>query len=507
MADAVALGVQAAQAQQPGEAARWFRIAAAEKPNDARILSWLGQALCADGAFLEGVGALQAAGMMLARGPNPQSRAPAIAIAAELQRLAAIEESLAVIDALLRVEPANAPAAYLRATALAQLNRPTEALEAGEHAARLAPANPGVALLLASLEHDTRRDDAAEARLRALLADQLPPREAHRAHKLLAAILDRRGAHAAAFAELTIAEQLAPKVPELAALDRRIVTTTIAEASAGYTAELMARWRGHRFAGRAAPLFVVGFFRSGTTMMQQILGSHPDAFVADEAPLVDAALRSLVEIDPSRQPVPAKLAALEADGIQRLRDAYWAAAGKRFGADALDARVFVDKFTINTINLGFISTIFPDAKLVFMLRDPRDVCLSAYMQQMPPGTSTAALLGWQATADFYAATMQWWLDVRDKLSLGWRQVRYEDLVDDLEGTMRPALALAGLDWDDALVRFHERGAGRFISTPSRSQVTQPLYRTAVARWRRYAREIEPIAPTLAPFVEAFGYTA
>ena len=142
-----------------------------------------------------------------------------------------------------------------------------------------------------------------------------------------------------------------------------------------------------------------------------------------------------------------------------------------------------------------------------MIRDPRDACLSAYLQQMPPGASTAPLLSWQGTADFYAATMRWWLEVRAQLGLGWHEIRYEHLVEDFEATMRPALALAGLDWDEALTRFHERGAGRFVSTPSRAQVTQPLYRTAVARWRRYAAEIEPIAPTLAPFVEAFGYPA
>ena len=308
MVDAVASGVKAAQARQPGEAARWFRIAAAEKPGDVRILSWLGQALCADGAHIEGVAALQRAGMLLAGGPTPAARAPAIALAGELQRLTAIEESLAVLKRVLRAEPANAHAVYLRATALAQLNRPAEALEAGRRAALLAPANPGVSLLLASLEHDSKLDDAAEARLRAMLAGRLPPREQHRARKLLAAILDRKGAYPAAFGELQAAERLVPTVPELAALDRRVVARTLAEATAGHTAASMARWRDHAFTGRAAPVFVIGFFRSGTTMMQQILGSHPDAFVADETPLIDAVLRALEASDPSSRPVPAKLA-------------------------------------------------------------------------------------------------------------------------------------------------------------------------------------------------------
>lgn len=507
MTDAVQSGVTAAREGRPGDAARWFRAALADNPGNAQIRSWMGQALCADGAHLEGVAALRDAGIALARAPTAAGRGPAVAIAAELQRLTAVPESLAVLDALQRVDASNPQAGYLRAAALAQLNRPADALAAGRRMAAQAPGNPAAALLLASLEHDAREDEAAERRVRALLAANLAPREAYRARKLLAAILDRRGAYRDAFAELEQAEPIAARVPELAALDRTVIPATLADATAGYDAGLMSRFKGHAFAGRPAPVFVVGFFRSGTTLMQQILASHPHAFVADETPLIDAALRALAGLDPTQRPVPARLAALDADGIQRLRDAYWTAVEKRFGPAALDAPVFVDKMTMNTINIGFISTLFPDAACLFMVRDPRDACLSAHLQQMPPSAATAPLSSWTGAAQFYADVMRWWLGVRGALSLGWREVRYEDVIGDFEGALRPALALAGLPWDDALARFHERGAGRYVSTPSRGQVMQPLYGTSLARWRHYAAPVETVGPILAPFVEAFGYPA
>ncbi|MHA6724146.1 tetratricopeptide repeat-containing sulfotransferase family protein [Sphingomonas sp. RS2018] len=507
MADSVALGVQAAQARRPAEAVRWFRMAVAEKPGDVRVRSWLGQALCASGEQLEGVAVLKDVALRLARSPTAPARAPAIAIAVELQRLTAVAESLEVIDVLLRADPRNPQIAYIRATALGQLNRPADALKAGQAAAALAGANPAATLLLASLEHDAKMDDAASARLDGLLAVAPPPREAYRAHKLRAAILDRRGAHADAFAALAAAERIAPQVPDLAALDRALIPRVLDEARAGYTPELMARFAGHAFGDRAPPVFVVGFFRSGTTMMQQILASHPRAFVADEAPLVQAAIGALHMLDPSPRSIPAKLAGLDVDGVARLRDAYWAAARGRFGEAAVAGPVFVDKFTMNTIEMGFISTIFPDARVIFMVRDPRDACISAYMQQMPPSAATAHLLDWTATARFYAAVMDWWLAVRPMLSLRWCEVRYEDLVEDFEGTLRPALATAGLEWDEALTRFHERAAGRFVSTPSRLQVGQPLYRSALARWRRYEAQVAPVAPVLAPYITAFGYPA
>ena len=502
MVDAVQLGLQAMRARRPAEAVRWLGEAAAKDPGNVQIRSWLGQALCAAGAHRDGVAQLQGAGLALAR--QPAERGKAIEIAVQLQALTAVPEAIAVLDLILAADPANAHAHYLRAVGLAQINRPADALAAAYEAARLAPDNPGVRVLLGSVEVDAGLLDDADERLRALLASGPAPREVHRAHKELARIADRRGEYDAAFAHLDQAATAAAAVPELAALDRAWVPRLIDEAAAGYTAESMARWRGHDFGDRAAPLFVMGFYRSGTTMTQQVLAAHPDAFVADETGLVHAMITELNAIVPGPAPAPAKLAQLDAAGIGRLRARYWRTARGRFG-DAIDRPLFVDKFTLNTIDVGLISTVFPDGNLVFMVRDPRDVCLSAFMQLMPPSPATAHLLTWRGAADFYAKVMTWWLAVRDTLSLDWLELRYEDVVTDFEGSYRRLLDLVGLPWDPALERFHEQAAGRFISTPSRRQVAQPLYTGAVARWRRYAGHYTPVADRLAPYIAAYGY--
>lgn len=502
MNDPLQQGLRAAQARRPAEAARWFGQAAARDPGNVQIRTWLGQALCASGAYRDGVTQLKGAGLALA--PGPADRAKALEIAVQLQALTALPEAIAVLDRILAADPGNAHAHYLRAVGLAQINRPADALAAGREAIRLAPDNPGVRVLLASLEADAGLFGAAAERLDALLASGTGPREAHRAHKELARIADRRGDYDAAFAHLEQAAAAAAAVPDLAALDRALVPRLIDEAAAGYTAESMARWRGHDFGDRAAPLFVIGFYRSGTTMTQQVLAAHPDAVVADEVGLVQSMLGELDAIVPGTEPAAARLARLDAAGVARLRARYWATARGRFGT-AIDRPLFVDKFTLNTVDVGLIATVFPDAKLLFMVRDPRDVCLSAFMQLMPPSAATAHLLTWQGTADFYAKVMTWWLAVRDQLSLDWIELRYEDVIADFGGSYRRVLDLAGLPWDPALERFHERAAGQFISTPSRGQVSQPLYATAVARWRRYEPHYAEVAATLAPFVGALGY--
>ena len=160
---------------------------------------------------------------------------------------------------------------------------------------------------------------------------------------------------------------------------------------------------------------------------------------------------------------------------------------------------------MNTIDLGLINCLFPDAKLVFLLRDPRDVCLSCFMQTMIPTPSTIHLLTWQDTARFYAQVMDWWLTVKPRLTMDFIEFRYEDAVFHFETAFRQVFDLLGLNWDPAVADFHKKAAGKYIASPSFSQVSQPLYSSSVGRWRHYAAEYAAISNWLQPFISEFGY--
>lgn len=160
---------------------------------------------------------------------------------------------------------------------------------------------------------------------------------------------------------------------------------------------------------------------------------------------------------------------------------------------------------MNIIDLGLINVVFPDAKVIFVMRDPRDVCLSCFMQTMIPTPSTVHLLTWQGTANFYARVMNWWLTVKPRLSLDFLEFRYADAVTDFEGTFQKVFGFLGLSWDPKVADFHERAVGKYIGSPSHSQVAQPLYQLSVARWRHYEPEFAPISEQLQPFIDAFGY--
>jgi len=214
--------------------------------------------------------------------------------------------------------------------------------------------------------------------------------------------------------------------------------------------------------------------------------------------------RELHKMDGSTDSVPDKLRKLELHDVLRLRESYWNHVKGRFG-DSLGQRRLVDKFTMHTIDLGLINCIFPDAKVVFVMRDPRDVCVSCFMQLMVPTPATAHLLSWQGTADFYALVMAWWMHIRQQMTLDFIEFRYEDAVGQFELTYRGVFDFLGLPWDPAVAKFHEHAQKKVIASPSRNQVVQPLYATSVARWRRYESEFAAVAAKLDPFIRAFGY--
>ena len=518
MSPIVQLGVKAVQQNDLAAALAWFRQAHAQSQDDPVARAWLGQTLFSTGQQRQGIEHLvAAAGRFIHNAQAAQAAAPGLKnyshaheVIHQLQAAGAYEQALPLAREVTRLDPASARGQQLLAVTCGQLNLTPEALRAVQAAERLAPKDLMLQVLHASLEADHKQYDAACDRLEALLQKGIGPRavgvrEAFRAFKELARCLDALGEHGVVFAQLEAAASLAPTLPEYQRLDKQLVPNNLAQARAGFSRDSMARFAGQAFPEQPrAPVFLMGFFRSGTTLTQEVLAAHPKVFVADEANLLRAAELELQRLDPGPDPLPAKLARLSHAGATRLRAAYWAAVQGRYGADA-DAAVFVDKFTLNTVDLGLINTIFPDAQALFVMRDPRDVCLSCVMQLMSPSAATLHLLTLADTAALYAQVLDWWVHIQGQLSLAWLEFRYEDAVSDFEGTFKRVFAFLGLDWHAEVQNFHLRAAGRYVASPSRNQVAQPLYSSSVQRWRLYERELAPVQAVLAPFVARFGY--
>ena len=261
-------------------------------------------------------------------------------------------------------------------------------------------------------------------------------------------------------------------------------------------------WRPAPPSARPAPVFLLGFPRSGTTLLDQILASHSRLTTLEERDnLVDAA-REWIGAEGGLE----RWAQLPDADIERLRSLYWQHVDAGLAGKVI-RDVFVDKLPLNAIYLPLIHRLFPDAKIILALRDPRDVLLSCFQQRFGMNAAMFQLLRLDSAAAYYDAVMTLVATCRAKLPLDLHVFKYEALLADFDAEVAALLAFLGLDWQDAVRDYATTARARSIGTPSATQVVQPIYRSAQGKWRRYRRFIEAQLPTLAPWVDAFGYPA
>jgi tetratricopeptide (TPR) repeat protein len=248
------------------------------------------------------------------------------------------------------------------------------------------------------------------------------------------------------------------------------------------------------------PTFLIGFPRSGTTLLDSILRSHPEINLVEEKPMVAVTAEAFAQ----EQAIQNLNTLSEADVIS-LRGIYFNELKIHLDRRG-EGKLVVDRHPLNIIHVGLIHRVFPDAKFILALRHPCDCVLSCFMQTFKLNDAMANFLSLDQSARLYASAMELWSVYRQKLNLDVHVVKYEDLVEDLEGTCKPLIKFLRLEWDDNLHNYQKTALDRGrIKTASYSQVVQPLYKQAVGRWINYREQMEPVLPVLQPWIEAFGY--
>jgi hypothetical protein len=240
-------------------------------------------------------------------------------------------------------------------------------------------------------------------------------------------------------------------------------------------------------AASGAPIFVVGLPRTGTTLVDRILSSHPDVRSAGELQAMPLAVKLEGRSDTPFVIDPETVSAAGALSPKQVGAAYMARATAHHGAGGR----FVDKLPLNFLYAGHIARALPNASIVCLRRNPMDSVWSNYKNLFSTEFSY-----YNYSYDLLDAAAYYLLF--DRLMAFWErqfpgrvlQVSYEGVVEDQEGWTRRLLAHCGLAWDEACLRFHENTAA--VSTPSATQVRRPLYRDAMARWRAYEAELEPV---------------
>jgi tetratricopeptide (TPR) repeat protein len=246
-------------------------------------------------------------------------------------------------------------------------------------------------------------------------------------------------------------------------------------------------------------VFLLGFPRSGTTLLEQVLAAHPRVATLEEAPTLATAYQAFL----SGPPACAALMDLAPEEAAAWSDHYWN--GVRERGIEVAGGVFVDKQPAGTLYLPIIARLFPQAKILFALRDPRDVVLSCFRQAFRMNAMTYAFTDLEETAACYDACMRLAEAARARLPLAWADIRHEALVEDFDAELGRILDFLGLEPSSAMTGFAQAAAARTIRTPSAPQVRAGLNRRGLGRWRTHRSELAAVLPILAPWVERFGY--
>ena len=254
--------------------------------------------------------------------------------------------------------------------------------------------------------------------------------------------------------------------------------------------------------GPGAPrrhVFLVGFPRSGTTLLELVLASHPDVVTLEERPLLEPAENEFLVSPASFQ----RLLDAGDDLLDPFRELYWRQVADR-GVEVA-GKVFVDKLPLGSLLIPLIARLFPAARILFAERDPRDVVLSCFRRGFKVNPSMYQFVSLETAAGFYDAVKGLADRYRRLAPDRVHPVRYESLVTDFEGQVRAICAFAGLEWNERLNDFARTARSRTIRTPSAPQVRKGLYTTGAGQWRRYGAHLAPVRAILTPWVDTLGY--
>lgn len=250
-----------------------------------------------------------------------------------------------------------------------------------------------------------------------------------------------------------------------------------------------------------APVFLIGFPRSGTTLLDQVLDAHPRLRVLEEKAFLLPGLDRLAQ---AGRHYPQLLAGEARDDFMGLRDDYLTHVRNALRLRA--GEIAVDKLPLNLLYLPLIHVLFPTAKILLALRHPCDAVLSCFMQNFAENDQMSNFLDLGRATHFYARSFDLLAQCRRELPLTLHEVRYETLLDNLEEESRKIFSFLDLSWDAQVLNYREHALRRgFINTPSYHQVVRPLYTTSRNRWRRYRRHFEPHLSRLVPACQTYLY--
>ena len=263
-------------------------------------------------------------------------------------------------------------------------------------------------------------------------------------------------------------------------------------------------WSKNSFLNNKRPIFMIGFPRSGTTLLDTILSNHESIDVIEEKPMITDLMSKLYGLLNHKFE---NLKNLNQKQNLILQEEYFKNLQKNIENDHLSDKILIDKMPLNIIHVGEIIRIFPDAKFILSLRHPCDSVLSCFMQSFELNNSMANFLDLNDSAIMYDRTMKLWMQYIKLFSINFHVVKYENIINNFDNTIKDVLKFLDLPWSNNVKNFYKTTTEdkKLITTPSYDQVNQPIYEDSIQRWKNYEKKISYIVPILEPWIEKLDY--
>lgn len=404
---------------------------------------------------------------------NPRSAEVLTFLATIHERQGGMTQTADLIDAALHLKPGYVPALLIKAGLLRKEDRPQEAEK-----------------VLRQIASDSRADPDLRAQ----------------AWCELGKLLDSESQFGEAISAFQSAKELL--LPHATKLlnDRRRTQAHTTMMIRSISVDSLKRWKAdgdaitpaHRIA------LLAGHPRSGTTLLEQLLDAHPDVRSLEESPIFfNEAYLPLIQRLPSEN----HFRALDSISVPQLsgpRSNYFKLVQRFMGLDVIGS-LLIDKNPSLTPFIPAFAKIFPESRFLIALRDPRDVCMSCFMQYLPIGPVASTFLTFEETVNEYVSVMDSWRILKVNIQNPYLEIRYEDLVQDIGASARRVLEFLDLPWDPRVLEFNQHAKDKRVHSPTYADVIKPIYKSAIGRWKNYEPYLEPHLEKLEPFVKAFGY--
>ena len=493
-----ALYLRGCAAFETGDIARSIsdlEIVYGNHPEHLHAAYYLGRSLRATGRLEDALAPLQAA-----LGEDEFTVNAHYEIATCLTGLRRRPEAIDHYQAVLTLQPDNAQVAANLASLLERENRLDEAENWTGKALQLNPANETAQMTRATLDRRNGKYAQAAQELRSLIPETSNPINCSIVWNQLGQCLEGQQEWDEAFSAFSESNRILQMYHKGARPDPRSPHSlqTLARIQAWLEESPVAGWKESAAQDTGGIAFLVGFPRSGTTLLDRMLSAHSDIEVLEEKSLF-----SFLHQDWSE---PGTLEALTDINDARIADAREIYRKEMSGHRRQPERsLVIDKLPLNLAYLFLIHRLFPNAPVIFLQRHPMDVCISCYFQAFELEASMAYFLDIQQTAQYYDAVMQVAALSMEQVGNPLFKLRYEDLVAGPKEQLTELLGFLALEKQDSMLEYRPQGGSEASNTPSYQQVSQPLHSRSIGKWRHYEKQLEPGLSILKPWVERFGY--